>query len=394
MLARAMLARPMLVSYVAVAVSVGGMTARPRPVEQAATAPRSGVIAGTVRDPEGSPIEGALVEILGTSRFTRSIADGRFLLDSVPAGQRTLRISLQGYLPAQTDIRVADDSATALEVVLMPDGQPLAPVRVTAKARGRIFGTVVDSLGTPLPGVSVGLVGTRGTTMTDSIGHFQFLDLAPGQYLVEARRVGFELSRYPVRMTDNLERIVTLRLRSGPMALTRVELHNTEVAARDAHARIGMRSMTKSFVMSREDLREFGKAPLDVVLQRSAFRDYMRGARGDAGALDSMCVLVDGWRALGRGFAPTDENGGDRPLPVTPAPPTMASLAAGTRAKSTPNLGGWLRTFYADEVEMLEVYVGDTDYSRTLCARFGTGSGCSCPPYMISPPTVVIWLRK
>jgi Carboxypeptidase regulatory-like domain len=391
--ARAMLARPMLASYVALAVSVGGITARSTPVDQTETARLSGVIAGTVSDPEGGPIEGALVEVLGTSRSTRSVADGRFLLDSVPSGRRTLRISLQGYLPAQTEIRVADDSATTLEVVLVPDGQPLAPVRVLAKARGRIFGTVVDSVGTPLPGVSVGLVGTRGTTLTDSAGNFKFLDLAPGQYLVEARRVGFELSRYPVRMTDDLERIVTMRLRAGPMALTLVELHNTEVAARDAHSRIGMRSMTKSFVMSREDLREFGKTPLDVVLQRSAFRDFMRGRKSDAGALDSMCVLVDGWRAFGRGLRPVSLGDQNINLPQ----PVKAEGAQKTRNTTdgiTENVVGWLRTFYADEVEMLEVYAANEDFSRTLCARFSWGSGCSCPPYMISPPTVVIWLKK
>lgn len=402
MLVRTLLARPMLASYVALAVSVGGMTARTSPTAPTSTTRLAGVIAGSVRDPEGTPIEGALVELLGTGRSTRSIADGRFLLDSVSAGRGTLRISLQGYLPAQTEIRVADDSATTLEVVLVPDGQPLAPVRVLAKARGRIFGTVVDSVGRPLPGVSVGLVGSRGTTLTDSSGQFQFVDLAPGQYLVEARRVGFELSRYPVRMADNIERIVTMRLRSGPMALTRVELHNTEVAAQDAHARIGMRSMTKSFVMSREDLREFGKTPLDVVLSRSAFRDHMRGGKSDAGALDSMCVLVDGWRAFGRGVAPAklgDLNPSVPNAPVVVGAPGVPGVPGAPAVRHTTdglaeNVVGWLRTFYADEVEMLEVYVANTDYSRTLCGRFGYGSGCSCPPYMISPPTVVIWLKK
>lgn len=377
-----MLARTTLASYAAFAVLVGGVLASPTPrrdpPQPADRFVRTGMIAGTVRDSEGDPLGGALVQLLGTERTTYVGSNGRFVLDSVPAGRATVRISLQGYLPAQADLRVADDSATTLEVVLVPDGQPLAPVRVIGKSRGRIFGTVVDSSGTPIPGVSVGLVGTRGTTMSDSVGHFEFLDLAPGQYLVEARRLGFELSRYPVRMADNLERVITMRLRSGPLALTRIELHNTEVAAKEAQSRLAMRSMTKSFIMSREDLREFGRAPLDVVLQRSAFREYMRGVQSDAGALDTMCVLVDGWRALGRGYAAIDERG-----------------SGGTRAKALPNGGGWLRTFYADEVDMLEVHVSDQDQSRTLCGRFSYGTGCSCnPPYMTSPPTVVIWLRK
>jgi len=392
-----MLARTTLASYVAFAALVGGVLASPaarthRP-QAADRSIRTGVIAGTVRDSEGDPLGGALVELLGTDRSTSAGSSGRFVLDSVPAGRATVRISLPGYLPAQTELRVADDSATTLEVVLVPDGQPLAPVRVIGKSRGRIFGTVVDSSGAPIPGVSVGLVGTRGTTMTDSVGHFEFLDLAPGQYLVEARRLGFELSRYPVRMADNLERVVTMRLRSGPLALTRIELHNTEVAAKEAQSRLAMRSVTQSFIMSREDLREFGRTPLDVVLSRSAFRHYLRGVRGDAGVLDTMCVLVDGWRALGRGLAPIDERGADRS--GTSGPPTMASFGEGTRLKSLPNSGGWLRTFYADEVDMLEVHVSDQDQSRTLCGRFTYGTGCSCnPPYMTSPPTVVIWLRK
>ena len=131
------------------------------------------------------------------------------------------------------------------------------------------------------------------------------------------------------------------------------------------------------------------------MLARSAFRDYLRADKVDAGALDTMCVLVDGWRALGRGFAPIDQNGVDRTLNGPPVAPSVADLGTGTRLPSLPSTGGWLRTFYADEVEMLEVHVSDQDQSRTLCGRFTYGTGCSCnPPYMTSPPTVVIWLKK
>ena len=376
-----MLSRTTLASYVVFALCVGGFLAAPVLTAGPPTSRAVGIITGVVRDVEGDPLGGARVELVGTARSTQTITDGRFMIDSVPTGRAEIRVSLPGYLPAQAEVRVAEDSVTALDVVLVVDGQPLPTVTVKAKTRGRILGTVVDSVGTPLPGVSVGLVGTRGTTMTDSIGRFEFLDLAPGQYLVEARRVGFELSRYPVRMTDNLERIVTMRLRRGPMALTLLELHNTEVAAKETYSRISMRSMTKSFVMSREQLAPFGRQPMDVVLSRSDFRQFMRGAIGDAGALDTMCVLVDGWRSYGRGYQPIDAGAGP----------------GGTRAPSEPNKGGWLRSFYADEVEMVEVYVANTDYSGTLCSRFSHGSGCACGPppgYLISPPTVVIWLKK
>ena len=57
---------------------------------------------------------------------------------------------------------------------------------------GNIYGTVSDSNGNPLPGVTVALsgVGAPQTFMTDAQGNFRFLNLDPGDYAIRAELSG------------------------------------------------------------------------------------------------------------------------------------------------------------------------------------------------------------
>jgi len=75
----------------------------------------------------------------------------------------------------------------------------LAFVTTSASAQGytgRIEVQVVDSTGAVLPGTSVELTGPQNrTTVTDGNGQAQFLNLAPGTYIVTARLDGFRTYR-------------------------------------------------------------------------------------------------------------------------------------------------------------------------------------------------------
>jgi hypothetical protein len=64
---------------------------------------------------------------------------------------------------------------------------------------GNIFGTVADSDGSPLPGVTVTLtgIGAEKTQITDSQGQFRFLSLDPGAYTLKANLEGFGSIEYP-----------------------------------------------------------------------------------------------------------------------------------------------------------------------------------------------------
>ena len=78
-----------------------------------ATVARAGLgsIQGLVLDTQGKPLVGAMVSALGSSvAFALSGRDGRFLLESLPAGAYTLRVHLDGYAPSQrqmVDVRAS-----------------------------------------------------------------------------------------------------------------------------------------------------------------------------------------------------------------------------------------------------------------------------------------------
>jgi hypothetical protein len=64
---------------------------------------------------------------------------------------------------------------------------------------GNVFGTVSDSEGSPLPGVTVTLsgVGAEKTQITDAQGQFRFLSLDPGLYTLKGNLEGFGSIEYP-----------------------------------------------------------------------------------------------------------------------------------------------------------------------------------------------------
>ncbi len=340
-------------------------------------APRLGVVSGTVRNESGGGIAEAVIRIVGSDRATLTLADGRFLLDSVPAGMRQLSVSRAGYLPARADLLVPPDSAVMVAITLVPDGRQLDPVIITARYRNRLGGFVLDELDRPVPGATVSLVGSERNATADSLGAFVFGEIPPGPYLLEARVLGYERARYPVLMRADLDRTVTLRLRTGAMALTALDLHNMKVVARETEARHTMRRRAGTAIITREELVHMGRVGLDFALKRSHARSLF-----ELTPTDMYCVLVDGRRPLSRGVMSLNEAQGRGGF----------SLGYAAPPKPPPS-EGWLRSFFADEVEMVELYPTDTDDSRTLCSRFTWGSGCACSPGQINPPTVVIWLR-
>ena len=64
---------------------------------------------------------------------------------------------------------------------------------------GALYGTVTDTEGAVLPGVSLSLTGMGATKQqyTDQLGKFWFLGLDPGLWSLEARLDGFAQLNYP-----------------------------------------------------------------------------------------------------------------------------------------------------------------------------------------------------
>jgi hypothetical protein len=73
---------------------------------------------------------------------------------------------------------------------------------------GALYGTVTDTAGVPLPGVSVSLdgMGALRVQVSDERGQFRFLGLDPGKWALEARLDGFSMVEYPaidIRLAAN-----------------------------------------------------------------------------------------------------------------------------------------------------------------------------------------------
>lgn len=102
-----------------------------------ATAPRvqaqAGAIEGRVTDAiSGLPLSGAHVAVEGTSLLTLTNEAGRYGLQSVPAGQRTVTIELIGYAGQRLQVTVAPGRTTVLDVALGAQIQSLERLRMQA----------------------------------------------------------------------------------------------------------------------------------------------------------------------------------------------------------------------------------------------------------------------
>ena len=110
-------------------------------------------ISGTVRSPDGGSIEDALIltqrlisttgglgEPIEDGTMFRSAADGSFLADGLPAGQRSLTVYARGYSPSVVDVDVRAD---------------MKPVEVVLEPGTKIRGQVVNTEGRPVAGARV-----------------------------------------------------------------------------------------------------------------------------------------------------------------------------------------------------------------------------------------------
>jgi Ca-activated chloride channel family protein len=89
----------------------------------------------------------------------------------------------------------------------------LVVVVVAQSPRGRLTGTITDSAGAVLPGVTVTLTGVeRRSATTSDRGEFTFANLRPGPYELRAELPGFTMITQKVTITDEHTPRVVLRM--------------------------------------------------------------------------------------------------------------------------------------------------------------------------------------
>jgi hypothetical protein len=99
---------------------------------------RTGVVRGrvTTRPDSGVAIAapGAVITVLGTPLTATTQADGRFAVEGVPAGRRTVRARLLGHRSADQVVEIRADDTVRVEIVLQSEAQLLSPIQTDALA--------------------------------------------------------------------------------------------------------------------------------------------------------------------------------------------------------------------------------------------------------------------
>ena len=122
----------------------------------------------------------------------------------------------------------------------------VSPAAAQQPARGSLTGTVADSSGARLPGVTVEVksaapVRTVASAITDAEGAFRVAPLAPGTYVVEFALEGFTPARQPVRVDPGATAVASATLSIGGLR------ESVQVSASAVALEVSTSTQTASF---------------------------------------------------------------------------------------------------------------------------------------------------
>jgi hypothetical protein len=285
---RPWIARPATLALVML-FGAAGLSAQDAP-------PRLGRLTGVVRDSSGTPVEGVEIIVPRVRRATYSKPDGRFSIDSLPAGTYDVRLRRFGYGPVRRSVAIRGNRTTNEEFSLLPMPQPLPPI-VTEATRGGIGGIVVDTSFTPIPGAEVVVLGTGRRALANAEGRF-YLDVLPGSYMVRVRRMGFAPRSLTITVPRSAGRDVTVWLQPLAYGLPPVVVEarsgygDEESIWRDFSRRLGWSTSAAGSFYTREDIERIGAMWLREVLLSTGLKEAVELTRDVVYGDD--CVFVDG----------------------------------------------------------------------------------------------------
>jgi hypothetical protein len=161
------------------------------------------------------------------------------------------------------------------------------PASIPAQTLGSILGRVVDAeSGAPLRGVSIQVIGTPRTTLTNEAGRFLLVGVTPGERTLRLEQLGYrpvELERVAVRTGRPTE--LRIQMSTAPIALPGVE------AAVDRQRLVEPAlSTTRELVVARE-LKEL---PIDRVEQAVELTAGVSAGHFRGGRVGQEVHVVDG----------------------------------------------------------------------------------------------------
>jgi outer membrane receptor for ferrienterochelin and colicins len=173
-----------------------------------------------------SAVEGAFVEIVGTTLRTTTGRDGEFAFAYAPSGTLTLRVASVGFLPATLVVPPDTGAGAPLRIVLVASAVVVAPLVVTASRETELAGDApisvavateediarratigLDEAIARLPGVQIldGQINIRGSSgYTKGLGS-RVLLLVDGVPANEGDRGGIDWDLLPITEVERVE---------------------------------------------------------------------------------------------------------------------------------------------------------------------------------------------
>ena len=266
----------------------------------------SGVVTNSVT---GSPITGARIEAVSS--------DGTVLTETHAQIGGEYRLCKLPSAPGLA-LRAVFGTNEGASVVIPASGPQFMNLTVSVSDPVTIMGTVLDN-GTqqPMEGVWVALSGTRFSTVTNREGKFSFLDVPPGNHVLESNQIGYAFRADSLTL---LRHALGLRIALSEQAIVldpitvtgrrdRNALRDAEIAEYGSTFSSRFLGMTPSEV---EEVRHMASSAIDLVARanmpqirvydnvptvlRSIFRSCAgqtrRPSAGFAGATAPKCAEV------------------------------------------------------------------------------------------------------
>ena len=299
----------------------------------------TGDINRIIVDGNGRPVADARLELRPGSLHVASEEDGHFAFRGVALGKYSIVARRIGYQVLTTQVEVTQSGAKPV-IVLVAIPRVLDSVRIVERAAvNRYSAIVLDDAGAPVPDASVTVEGISNTLRTDSLGRFVVPKQVHGTLVIRMRKMGYRAYLGSFRMIAT--RADTLRMSRLAQGLSPVEITEASGFGRDTfvYQDLDQRSRWKTqqaAIISREELSAMGRLNICTALSFTP-----TGARYHVACARS-CVILNG---VGMTLMPAS-------------------------------------AYYADQIEMVEYYPRNSDWSHNLMAR-----GCG-------GTTLVIWMRK
>ena len=340
-------------------------------------AAQTATLAGVVRDSAGNGLRDVEVVLRTTTHATRTNEKGEFTLSGVAPGPYRAFFRRLGYRSIEYKWEPSPGERTEVAVALEPIAQNLDPVVVRAEedkrfaAHASIQGIVVDSAGIPIPEAEVNVIGAGGAGMTRSNGGFLFKPLAIGSYVIRVRKFGFSPVTLTVELHQDDERELYIRMQPLAQGLDPVVVYGQSgLGKQRAWDDLEKRRRwvdASSRILGPDELRKWGSGGLDDVLQFSG---------------------VQGPRSQNRTPARFRPDAMQRPSSTYSQPGDVCILLNGTTALQLP-----LGAFRADDVELFEIYPGNTELTGTVSSHF-TSVLCAPKSLLNHPTYFVVWMKR